>query len=188
MSKELNIATIKKELMDALLNNVQIIDSFPSDENIKKVTDYIGKNIFNYLDDDVLNTITSAFVNFDVSQNKGSYHVYIVAKIHKDSLSKTNGENKLDILANAITDVVNELYSYHKAFLNQPRVRDDRYAERQICFTLYKGDKEKYECENVMLKKEEPEKGLTEIVTELRNDVYDIKATINGIIFCNSQK
>ena len=62
MSKELNIATIKKELMDAFLNNVEIINSFRKYEDIKKTTDYMNRNIFNHLNTEEDYTITDKFI------------------------------------------------------------------------------------------------------------------------------
>ena len=48
MKKELSIIAIKEELLNAFINNMQIINSFTKHETIKKTTDYINRNIFNH--------------------------------------------------------------------------------------------------------------------------------------------
>ena len=111
-TKKLSIKSIKKELMDALLGDMRIINSF-SNKGEKKVKDYIGTNIFGYLNENASCSYTDTFINFDVMKNRGCYDVFIILKMHKD-LVKNEAVNGLDDISECIEEIVNELYPYHK--------------------------------------------------------------------------
>lgn len=144
MTKELSIKSIKKELMDALLGDMRIINSF-SNKGEKKVKDYIGTNIFGYLNENASCSYTDAFINFDVMKNRGCYDVFIILKVDK-CLMKNEAVNCLDDISECIEEIVNELYPYHKLFSNVPvNVVGDNYVRRNIRFTLRPIDKDGYE-------------------------------------------
>lgn len=143
MTKEFCIKTIKKELMDAFLGDMRIINSFA--DNMKKTTDYIGKNILGYLNENASCSYTDTYINFDVMKNRGCYDVFIILKTHKD-LIKNEAVNCLDDISEYIEEIVNELYPYHKSFSNVPvNVVSDNYVRRNIRFSLCPHDKEEYE-------------------------------------------
>lgn len=143
MTKELSITTIKKELMNAFLGDMRIINSF-STKDVKKVTDYIGKNIFNYLGEpSSQSTHVDTYINFDASELRG-YNAYIVIRMHKD-LIKPNEENRIDVLASAVKEIATELFPYMTSYSDVPQQCCDGYIERYICFTLREYDKAIYE-------------------------------------------
>ena len=83
MNKELSIKIIKNELMDAFLGDMRIINSF-SNKGEKKVKDYIGRNIFGYLNEKASCSYTDTYINFDVMKSRGCYDVFIILRAHKD--------------------------------------------------------------------------------------------------------
>ena len=142
MVKELSIENIKKELMDAFLGDMRIIKSFSS-QNVKKVTEYIGKNIFDYLDGAPHICCADTYINFDVSET-GRYNPYIIIKMHKDMV-RPDGENKIDTLANAVKEIVTELFPYMTHYSNMPKQCCNGYIERHIRFALGEYEKNCYE-------------------------------------------
>lgn len=136
MTKELSIATIKEELMDAFLNNVQIINSFGKYEDIKKTTDYINRNIFNHLNTEEDYTTTDKFINFDVTYERGSYKVIIIVKAHRSLVNTKDSVNCLDVMCNSIREIIDEVCPYYECYFDRPVRRGDYYVERQIGFTL----------------------------------------------------
>lgn len=142
MVNELSIEKIKKELMDAFLGDMRIINSF-STQNVKKVTEYIGKNIFDYLNELPHICCADTYINFDVSEMRG-YNVYIIIKMHKD-LIKSDGENKIDALASAVKEIITELFPYRTHYSNIPKQCCNGYIERHIRFNLNEYDKGLYE-------------------------------------------
>ena len=144
MTKELSIKSIKEELMDAFLGDMRIINSF-SNKGEKKVKDYIGMNIFGYLNENASCSYTDTFINFDVMKNRGCYDVFIILKVDK-YLIKNEAVNCLDDISECIEEIVNELYPYHNSFSNVPvNVVSDGYVRRNIRFSLRPIDKDRYE-------------------------------------------
>lgn len=144
MTNELSIKSIKNELMDALLGDMRIINSF-SNKCEKKVKDFIGANIFGYLNENASCSYTDTFINFDVMKSRGCYDVFILLKTHKD-LIKNEAVNCLDDISECIEEIVNELYPYHNSFSNVPvNVVSDGYIRRNIRFSLRPIDKDGYE-------------------------------------------
>ena len=144
MTKELSIKSIKKELMDALLGDMRIINSF-SNKGEKKIKDYIGRNIFGYLNENASCSYTDTFINFDVMKNRGCYDVFIILKTHK-CLMKNEAVNCLDDISVCVEEIVNEVYPYHKSYSDVPvDVVSDDYVRRNIKFSLRPLDKDGYE-------------------------------------------
>lgn len=144
MTKELSIKSIKEELMDAFLGDMRIIKSFKN-KGEKKVKDYIGTNIFGYLNENASCCYTDTYINFDVVKSRGCYDVFILLKTHRD-LIKNEAVNCLDDISECIEEIVNELYPYHKSFSNIPvDVVSDNYVRRNIRFSLSPYDKNGYE-------------------------------------------
>lgn len=143
MTNELSIKSIKDELMDAFLGDMRIINSF-FNKGEKKVKDFIGTNIFGYLNENVSYT-ADTYINFDVMKSRGCYDVFIILKMHKD-LIKNEAVNCLDDISECIEEIVNELYPYHNSFSNVPvNVVSDGYIRRNIRFSLRPIDKDGYE-------------------------------------------
>lgn len=144
MTKELSIKSIKEELMNALLGDMRIINSF-SNNGEKKVKDYIGRNIFGYLNEKASCSYTDTYINFDVMKSRGCYDVFILLKMHKD-LVKNEAVNGLDDVSECIEEIVNEVYPYHKSYSDVPvDVVSNNYVKRNIRFTLRPIDKDGYE-------------------------------------------
>ena len=144
MSKELSIKSIKEEFMDTLLGDMRIINSF-SNKGEKKIKDYIGTNIFGYLNENASCSYADTYINFDVMKSRGCYDVFILLKAHKD-LMKNEAVNCLDDISECIEEIVNELYPYHNSFSNVPvNVVSDGYVRRNIRFSLRPLDKDGYE-------------------------------------------
>ena len=144
MTKELSIKSIKKELMDAFLGDMRIINSFANKE-VKKVTDYIGTNICGYLYDNENGIYTDTYIHFDVMKSRGCYDVFIILKADK-KLIRNEAVNCLDDISECIEEIVNELYPYHKSYSDAPvNVVSDNYVRRNIRFSLRQDDAEKYE-------------------------------------------
>ena len=143
MTKELTIKSIKKELMDAFLGDMRIIKSF-SDKDVKKTTDYIGKNIFGYLNENANCCRADTYINFDIMKNRGLYDVFINIEAHT-YLFKKEAVNYLDDISECIEEIVNELYPYHKSYSDRPVHASDNYDRRCIRFTLRPKDKDEYE-------------------------------------------
>ena len=146
MTKELSIKSIKEELMDAFLGDMRIINSF-GDKDVKKVTDYIGKNIFSNLCFPNIMTNLDIFINFDVARSNNGYRVFIITGAHKDLLEK-DIVNRLDLLSEYIEEIVNELYPYNCYYTDIPYATD-LIVKRQIEFMLKPRDKDLYEREFV---------------------------------------
>lgn len=146
MTKELSIESIKKELMDALVGDMRIITSFGNKEK-RRATDYIGTNIFNYLDDSVDNIChIDAYINFDVMKLRDHYDVFIQLKAHKDITYRNNKHvNLLDEISKYIEEIVSELYPYYSLYADVPGGCIDRCLRRNIRFSLYNNDAEKYQ-------------------------------------------
>lgn len=143
MTNELSIKSIKKELMDALLGDMRIINSF-SNKGEKKVKDYIGRNIFGHLNENA-SFYTDTYIHFDVMKSHGCYNVFVILKTHK-YLMKNEVVNCLDDISECIEEIVNELYPYHKSYSDAPvDVASDDYYRRNIRFTLRPIDKDRYE-------------------------------------------
>lgn len=140
--KELSIKGMKKELMDAFLGDMRIINSFSS-QDVKKVTEYIGKNIFDYLDESPHICCADTYINFDVSEMRG-YNACIIIKMHKD-LIKLDGENKIDTLGSVVKEIVTDLYPYMTGYSDMPKQCCNGYIERHIRFTLREYDKSVHE-------------------------------------------
>lgn len=143
MTKELSIKSIKKELMDAFLGDMRIISLF-ADKDVKKTTDYIGKNIFGYLNENASCCRADTYINFDVMKNRGRYDVFINIEAHS-CLFKKEAVNCLDDISEYIEEIVNELYSYHKSYSDVPVHAGDDYVRRNIRFSLCPLDKDGYE-------------------------------------------
>ena len=161
MTKELSIKSIKKELMDAFLNNVQIINSFNKYEDIKKTTDYINRNIFNYLNTEEDYTTTDKSVNFDVTYERDSYRVIIIVKAHKSLVSTNDSVNCLDVMCESIREIVDEVCPYHVSYFDRPVRRGDSYVERQIGFTLEECFRKKWLEEHTKTSKDDVENGIS---------------------------
>ena len=144
MTKELSIKTIKEELMNALLEDMRIINSF-SNKGEKKVKDYIGKNIFGYLNENASCSYTDTYIHFDVMKSRGCYDVFVILKSHKD-LVKNEAVNGLDDISEWIEEIVNGVYPYHKSYSDVPvNAVSNNYVRRNIKFTLRPIDKDGYE-------------------------------------------
>ena len=144
MTKELSIKSIKEELMDAFLGDMRIINSFGGKE-VRKVREYIGTNIFGYLNENASCGYTDTYINFDVMKNRGCYDVFIILKVDK-CLMKNEAVNCLDDISECIEEIVNELFPYHKSYSDVPiDVVSDDYVRRNIRFTLRPIDKDGYE-------------------------------------------
>lgn len=141
-SKPLSIENIKKELMDAFLSDMRIINSFADKRD--KTTDYIRKNVFDYLDEINSCNRTDSYICFDVAQRNNNYEVYVVIKTHKDILDK-DGENRLDYLASIIEGIVKKAYPYMTRYQNNPKMCANHYAERHIYFSLEEFEKNCHE-------------------------------------------
>ena len=139
MTKELNIKTIKEELMDALLGDMRIINSF-SNKDKRKASDYIGTNIFGHLNESIRSYHVDTYINFDVAKREDKFDVYICIKTHKDLLSKSNGNNCLDNISKYIEEIINELYPDRKVFANTPVLCESSYETRYVCFSLFNND------------------------------------------------
>lgn len=144
MTKELSIKSIKEEFMDALLGDMRIINSFGGKE-VRKVREYIGTNIFGYLNENANCGYTDTYINFDVMKSRGCYDVFILLKMHK-YLVKNEAVNGLDDISECIEEIVNELFPYHKSYSDSPvNAVSDNYVKRNIKFTLRPIDKDRYE-------------------------------------------
>ena len=139
MTKELSIKTIKEELMDALLGDMRIINSF-SNKDKRKASDYIGTNIFGHLNESIRSYHVDTYINFDVAKREDKFDVYICIKTHKDLLSKSNGNNCLDNISKYIEEIINELYPDRKVFVNTPVLCESSYETRYVCFSLFNND------------------------------------------------
>lgn len=168
MTKELSIITIKEELMDAFLNNVQIINSFPKYEDIKKTTDYINRNIFNHLNTEEDFPMVDKSINFDVACERDAYRVTIIVKAHKDLVNSKDNVNCLDTMCGCIKEIVDEVCPYYEGYFDRPVRRTDKYVERLIGFTLYENHRKHWLEEKV------------EFSNNSRNSIYidDVKGNI----------
>lgn len=142
ITKELSIENIKKELMDTFLSDMRIINSFADKRD--KTTDYIRKNVFDYLDEINSCNRVDNYICFDVAQRNNNYDVYVVIKTHKDILDK-DGNNRLDYLANIVEGIVKKAYPYMTRYQNNPKICANHYAERHIYFSLEEFEKNCYE-------------------------------------------
>lgn len=118
MTKELSIKTIKKELMDALLNNMDVINYFK--EYIEKGT-HISKLYNNFIFDYDLSRIVGDYIAVEVSEydspgatNIGDMEYMVTIKM---GLKR---EEKVYDMSTVITGIVNKLYPDRKKFSNVP--------------------------------------------------------------------
>lgn len=150
MTKELSIKTIKEKLANALINDVRIVKLLP-DNGEKKTSDYIGSNIFGYLNDaDVTQCYANKYISFDVTEEQvgepewdNCFKVSISLKAHKDLLGNS-ATNCLDDISEYIKDIVNELFPYNKGYSNTPKTAEHNYAGRSIEFLLYEKSASRY--------------------------------------------
>ncbi len=150
MTKELSIKTIKEKMANALINDARIIKSLP-DYGEKKTSDYIGSNIFGYLNDaDVTQCYANKYISFDVTEEQvgepewdNCFKVSISLKAHKDLLGNS-AINCLDDISEYIKDIVNELFPYNRGYSNTPKTVKHNYARRRIEFLLYEKSASRY--------------------------------------------
>lgn len=161
MTNELSIKSIKEELMDAFLNNVQIINSFNKYDDIKKTTDYINRNIFNHLNTEEDYTKTDKFINFDVTYERDSYRVIIIVKAHRSLVNSKDNVNCLDDMCSSIKEIVDEICPYYECYFDRPIRRGDYYVERQIGFTLYESYRRNWLEEHVKTSKDNAENSIS---------------------------
>lgn len=141
--QELSIKSIKEDITKALLEDVRIIKAF-SNPRIDKTKDYIGGNIFGYLDDNnEMHTRTDSYIYFDVTEGRtiDDYHsdecydVSIQIKVHKDLLGNEI-VNRLDNMSFYVEDIIKELYPYHLDYSNKTEGIKSKFAKRNIHFVL----------------------------------------------------
>lgn len=137
--RELSIKSIKEDLANAFLGDMRIINSFTNRGEIK-TKDFIGTNIFGYLDNDNdVRMRTDTYINLDVTEDREDgeeyFEILIQAKVHRDLLGK-GIVNKLDDMSFYIEDVVKELYPYCRDYSNKTEGIKGIYAKRNIRFTL----------------------------------------------------
>lgn len=136
MTKELSIRNIKKEITNALLDDMRIMNMF-GNKNVKKASDYIGKNIFCHLNDDVTYLeSTDIYINYDATSFREHYDLLIYLKAHNSLLDSKDGVNKLDELTEYIEEIVKELYPNCKCYENTPIVSNDKYGRKHLRFAL----------------------------------------------------
>ncbi|MDY4840657.1 MAG: hypothetical protein SO160_14170 [Lachnospiraceae bacterium] len=130
MSKELSIKTIKKELMDALLNDMDILNYVAKryvDDGLK-ISQIYNTAIFDY---DTFN-VGCDYITVEVGErdnfpiNNKTYKVAI-----KMGLSE---EEFLTELSSLVTNIVNKLYPNRKRFCNMPF-----YKEKEAGCATYEG-------------------------------------------------
>jgi len=158
MTKELRIKTIKEDLVKALLEDVRIINAF-SNKQIKKTKEYVGNNIYGYLDDKANVQNVDTYINLDVMKNKNCYDVFIHLKAHRDLLG--NGiTTRLDDVSECIEEIVNDLYPYHRCYSDIPECIADNFMRRNIRFVLSPKDMEKTSKNNDETEIEETQKNI----------------------------
>ena len=118
MEKKLSIETIKKDIMDALLNNVDVINYFK--EYIEKGT-HISKLYNNLIFDYDLSCVVGDYIAVEVSEYDsprattiGDMEYMVTIKM---GLKK---EEKVYDMSTVITGIVNKLYPGRKKFSNVP--------------------------------------------------------------------
>lgn len=144
---ELSIKGIKEDLANALLGDMRIINSFKNRGEIK-TKDFIGTNIFGYLDNDNdVRMRTDTYINLDVTRDREDveeyFEILIQAKVHRDLLGK-GIVNKLDDMSSYIEDVVKELYPYCRDYSDKTEGIKGIYAKRNIRFKLIQRDADWY--------------------------------------------
>lgn len=175
MNKKLSIGTIKKELMDAMVNNVNIIDSFRKHEDIKKTSDYINRNIFSNLNIDEPFTSEDSYISFDVSYyERKSYGITIIVRVYRG----LRDNNRADVICDTITNIVNELYPYHTSFINIPIRNDRNYIERQIHFLVAQDDADKYA--EALKAEEDPIEDIGEWIDRVSNCIEKFEKFYNS--------
>jgi len=143
MTKELSIATIKKELMDALLNNMDILKYLQVEKYLDrgiKMTNIYNTLIFDY---DASN-INGDYIAVDVAEHEYSPlanagHDFIV--IIKMGLVS---EKDLDKMSEIVKDIITKLYPNRERYSNIPIKMSTKYQDigdieklhRMIKFTI----------------------------------------------------
>ena len=115
MTEELSIENIKKELIDKLLNNMDILKYLNAEMLLKE--GYKISNLYNNL-----------IYDYDVPDIEGKYIAvevaeYINASIQKYAVSIKMGlvdKEYLDSLASVVKKIITELYPHKKRFSNVP--------------------------------------------------------------------
>ena len=152
--KELSIKGIKEDLANAFLGDMRIINSFKNQGEIK-TKDFIGTNIFGYLDNDNdVRMRTDTYINLDVTRDREDveeyFEILIQAKVHRDLLGK-GIVNKLDDMSSYIEDVVKELYPYCRDYSDKTEGIKGIYAKRNIRFKLTLRDADWYMMDMIKL-------------------------------------
>ena len=152
--KELSIKGIKEDLANAFLGDMRIINSFKNQGEIK-TKDFIGTNIFGYLDNDNdVRMRTDTYINLDVTRDREDveeyFEILIQAKVHRDLLGK-GIVNKLDDMSSYIEDVVKELYPYCRDYSDKTEGIKGIYAKRNIRFKLTQRDADWYMMDMIKL-------------------------------------
>lgn len=149
--QELSIKTIKEDIAKALLEDVRIINAFQN-SRIEKTKNYIGGNIFGYLDDNnEMHTRTDSYIYFDVTEGRKPddyysdecYDVSIQIKVHKDLLGNEI-VNILDNISFYVEDIIKELYPYHSDYSNKTEGITSMFAKRNIHFVLTQASADMY--------------------------------------------
>lgn len=145
MTKELSIENIKRELLDKLMNNMDILNYLEVEKLLNegyKISQLYNNVIFDY----------------DVSNKVGDYISVEVAE-YEYSHTKTNDSNKyiieikmglnnesnLDNIASVIKNIVLKLYPNRKRFSNVPFYTKERGSD-------FFGDKRFYDKLNRMIR------------------------------------
>ncbi len=136
MTKELSIATIKKELMDALLNNMDILKYL----QVEKYLDHGIKmsNIYNTLIFDYdASGVGSDYITVEVAEyehqiltDSKTYVVHIKIGLEK--------EKYLDDVASTISGIISKLYPNRKKFTNMP------FHKKDYCYSYALGHDQEY--------------------------------------------
>lgn len=122
MTKELSINGIKKEIIDKLMNNMDILKYLNTERFINegyKISDLYDNIIFDY---DISNEISGDYIAVEVAEYEPNpsypnYKKYSV--IIKFGLGYS-GKKNLDKIAEAIKNIISELYPDREYYSNVP--------------------------------------------------------------------
>lgn len=128
-----NIELIKKNIVERLMNNVDVLKYLEADEFLKnyknpKIDKIYETIIFDY--DNHSRFIGNNFITIDVAEYEKSIYCNVIKYVVSIRIGLEHHEN-LDKLASAIKDIISKLYPHKTEYSNTP-CNSERYITFEI--------------------------------------------------------
>lgn len=125
MTKELSIESIKKEIIDKLINNMDLLKYLEADKKVSegmKLNDLYNSCIFDYDS----SCACGDYISVEVAEYDTPRAVNTTDRTYRVNIKMgLKNEENICAMSKVITDIVNKLYPCRKRFSNMPFVTVD---------------------------------------------------------------